>query len=75
MDNAIQIDVIKRVEGFEHLLQCNMYADGITIKIFLHMNSYEELIQSGFFIRDGKSLDSANVLNTTKVYKKEVGND
>lgn len=30
---------------------------------------YENLIRDGFFIRDGKERDSANVLNTTEVYE------
>ena len=73
--DKIQIDVIKRVPNAAHLFECNLYANGIVVKIFMHEIRYAALIESGFFIRDGKSIDSANILNTTNVYRKEVKND
>lgn len=62
----IQIDVKNIIAGFAH---CTMYTGERCVKILIQEYEYENLIRDGFFIRDGKSRDGANVLNTTKVYK------
>jgi hypothetical protein len=64
-DNYVQIDVKEIKEN--HVI-CNMYTGVLCVKIAIGKNDYEELIRKGFFIRDGKSRDSANVLNTTETY-------
>lgn len=66
MEKAVQIDVISGETG--GVYKCNLYAAGRCVKIFMHQHDYEALIHDGFFIRDGKSFDSAGVLNTTKMY-------
>ena len=63
----IQIDVTQ-IKG--NTVMCNMYTGVLCVRIAMSNRDYEELIRKGFFIRDGKTLDSANVLNTTEVYKK-----
>lgn len=62
----IQIDVKNIVAGFAH---CNLYTDHRCVKILILEYEYENLVKDGFFIRDGKTKDSANVINTTEVYK------
>jgi len=47
---------------------CNLYTPERCIKIYFTVYDYEQLIKDGFFIRDGKERDSANVLNTTLNY-------
>lgn len=51
------------------MIRCSMYTGERCIKIFMEKYEYENLIRDGFFIRDGKERDSANVLNTTEVYE------
>jgi hypothetical protein len=67
MENTVQIDVISGESG--GVYKCNLYAAGRCVRIYMHQQDYELLIQDGFFIRDGKTFDSAGVLNTTKEYK------
>lgn len=68
--STIQIDVkVKHNEWIE----CTLYADGRAVRIFMHEANYKALMHDGFFIRNGKELDSANVLNTTEVYEKKGG--
>lgn len=68
-DNYIQIDAMVIVEN---VVSCNMYTGKRCVKIAMHKNDYDELIRTGFFIRDGKAKDSANVLNTTTCYYPEL---
>lgn len=71
--SSVQIDVKKVYPDkvFEQV-QCNLYTGERCVKICMSLNDYENLISDGFFIRDGKTEDSAKVLNTTALYKKEV---
>ncbi|MDF2189324.1 hypothetical protein [Paraflavitalea sp. CAU 1676] len=64
-DNYVQIDVKNIKDGFA---RCNMYTGGRCVQIVMQEADYKELIRDGFFIRDGKSKDSADVINTTKTY-------
>lgn len=65
MKEKIQIDV-KSVD--ERVVICNLYTSERCVKIVMANDDYHSLIRDGFFIRDGKELDSANVLNTTDTY-------
>jgi hypothetical protein len=64
-DNYVQIDV-KEIRD-NHVI-CNMYTGVLCVKIAIGLNDYNELTRKGFFIRDGKTKDSAGVLNTTLTY-------
>lgn len=64
----IQIDV-KTVCEETNVARCNLYAGGRCVKIIMSKSDYDNLVRDGFFIRDGKELDSANVLNTTEAYE------
>lgn len=64
---TIQIDVIGPVEGTE-LMKCKLYVDGNASIILMNKFDYERLSSDGFFVRDGKHLDSAGVLNTTNSF-------
>ena len=63
----IQIDVIKINTEQTHV-QCNMYTEDNCVKIYMSITDYESLLADKFFVRDGKTVDSANVLNTSEVY-------
>ena len=63
---TIQIDVIS--EETNGIYKCNLYAAGRCVRIYLHQHDYEALIEDNFFIRNGKTFDSAGVLNTTEEY-------
>lgn len=65
----IQIDVLNPTVD-NKLMVCNLYTGDRCIKIYMTAYDYTQLISDGFFIRDGKELDSANVLNTTDKYHK-----
>lgn len=67
MDQHIQIDVNK-IDENTGCVTCGMYTGGSWVKILMHRNDYETLIREGFFIRDGKTTDSAGILNTTKTF-------
>lgn len=49
----------------------NLYTDNRCVRIYIQASDYQQLIADKFFIRDGKEKDSANVINTTAVYRKE----
>lgn len=68
-DMNIQIDV-KRVT--DQYAICNLYTPVSCVEIVMRKSDYEYLIHKGFFIRDGKEVDSANVLNTTDIYAKQL---
>ena len=67
---TMQIDVIGPVEGTE-LIKCKLYIDGRVCVIGMSQYDYEELIREKVFIRDGKSVDSAGVINTTNTFVEE----
>ncbi|MCE3278047.1 MAG: hypothetical protein K0S44_238 [Bacteroidetes bacterium] len=66
MGKSVQIDVISGEDN--GIYKCNLYAGGRCVRVFMHQHDYELLIHDGFFIRDGKSFDSAGVLNTSRTY-------
>ncbi|MCT4588341.1 MAG: hypothetical protein N4A71_11000 [Carboxylicivirga sp.] len=61
----VQIDVKEIKKGWAI---CNLYTGKRCIEVVMPEKHYHELMQDGFFIRDGKERDSANVLNTTDVF-------
>lgn len=64
---TIQIDVIEKIEGTQ-LMKCKLYTDENIVIIIMNELDYERLKKEGIFIRDGKSRDSAGVLNTTNTF-------
>lgn len=64
---TMQIDVIEEVKGTQYL-QCKLYIDGNASVILMNKIDYERLKEEGIFIRDGKSRDSAGVINTTNTF-------
>ncbi len=69
----LQIDVLQ-VDQAKNIVTCNLYTGERCVKIYMSNNDYEYLKRDGFFIRDGKEADSADILNTTYGYinEKEV---
>jgi hypothetical protein len=65
-ERHVQLDAIS-IEG--NTVICNLYTGVYCAKISMSKSDYEYLIHKGFFIRDGKEADSADVLNTTDVYR------
>lgn len=70
----MQIDV-KNVDALKNLAICNLYTGDRCVKIAMAHSDYLELIQDGFFVRDGKEADSAAVINTTHVYHRKGEKD
>lgn len=66
----MQIDVVGSVDGTE-LMKCKLYIDGRVCVFGLSRFDYEELVREKVFIRDGKSVDSAGVINTTNTFVEE----
>lgn len=64
----IQIDVIK-ANIDTGLVTCNLITEASSTKVFISMYDYKKLIKENFFVRDGETLDSANILNTTETYQ------
>lgn len=64
----VQIDVMRFLSNAP-FIECNLYANDRCVKMYITVSTYECLVKDGFFIRDGKEYDSANVLNTTEQYK------
>lgn len=67
-NKSIQIDVKGPKKDDPSYMECNLWINGYVTKVYMPKISYEILIDIGFFIRDGKEVDSANVLNTTKTF-------
>ncbi|WP_260395710.1 hypothetical protein [Phocaeicola dorei] len=49
-------------------MKCKLYTDENIVIIMMNELDYERLKEEGIFIRDGKSRDSAGVLNTTNTF-------
>lgn len=67
MISKLQIDVLEPIE-FSRFVRCNLYIDGAATRILMHETEYNRLTREGFFVRDGRTKDSAGVLNTSRVY-------
>ena len=68
MEKTLQIDVKGNMPDNSNIMECNLYVDGRCCKIFMSRVDYEALNYDGVFIRDGRAIDSANVINTTNVF-------
>ena len=66
---TLQIDVIAPIG--DDLMKCKLYVDGRVYVIGMSRYDYEELMREKVFIRDGKSVDSAGVINTTNTFIEE----
>lgn len=64
----LQIDVKGPEPSNPELIRCNIYVDGRCCAFWTTKSNYEALMYDKVFIRDGKTLDSANILNTTNVF-------
>lgn len=64
----MQIDVVE-VNTELHRVTCSLYTGDRCVRIYMSTSDYAALIRDGFFIRDGRSKDSANILNTTLEYQ------
>lgn len=63
----IQIDVVKILH---ESVVCKMLINNdMYVGMMMSKMDYELLKENGFFIRDGKTEDSAGCWNTTSVYK------
>lgn len=67
---TLQIDVIGPVEGTD-MVKCKLYANGRVCMFWTTQSNYEALMFDKIFIRDGKSVDSAGVINTTNTFIEE----
>jgi hypothetical protein len=67
-DIYVQVDVKSETPEWT---TCNMYTGVLCVEIAMRTSDYKELIRKGFFIRDGKTKDSANILNTTETFIRE----
>jgi hypothetical protein len=65
---TLQIDVIGPIAGSKGIVGCKLYFDGKCLSFCISDIMYEELMKDGFFVRNGKERDSANVLNTSNVF-------
>ena len=65
----LQIDVLGPSKQDENIIECNIYIDGRCCRFYTSKSNYEALMYDKVFIRDGKEKDSANVLNTTNIFK------
>ena len=70
----LQIDVKGKLKNTT-LMRCNLYFNGVCHTMYIPESEYKTLISEKFFIRDEKTKDSANVLNTTNVYEEQNYND
>ena len=64
----MQIDVIQILEH-SGVVKCNLYTGDRCVTVLMKIEEYELLIKDGFFLRNGKTKDSAGVLNTTWEYQ------
>ena len=67
MESKSQIDVLGPIESSQYMLY-KLYVDGAATRILMHETDYDRLVREGFFVRDGRTKDSAGVLNTSRVY-------
>lgn len=73
MENrTLQIDVKGEEPQNKDLICCNIYVDGRSYRFWTTKSEYELMLDDKVFIRNGKHLDSANVLNTTNVFVEDI---
>ncbi|RQO65094.1 hypothetical protein DBR40_24800 [Pedobacter sp. KBW01] len=69
MRRKLQIDVKGTAENNDNIIECCLIFDGRSCIFYLSKANYEALMYDGLFIRDGKSRDSANIINTTNLFE------
>lgn len=67
-NRKLQIDVVEFVDDLS-MVECKLIIDGRAGLFYMSKSNYEAFMFDGLFIRDGKEKDSANVINTTHVFK------
>lgn len=67
---TLQIDVVGPVKDTE-FMKCKLYADGRVCVFYMTKSNYDALVFDKIFIRDGKTVDSAGVINTTNAFIEE----
>lgn len=65
---ALQIDVLGEVEQDNNLIICRLTIDERDCRFIISKHDYEGLMADDVFVRDGKTQDSANVWNTTRMF-------
>lgn len=65
---TLQIDVMGPMGTNPEIIECNIYIDGRCCRFYTSRSNYEALMYDKVFIRDGKTRDSAGVLNTTNTF-------
>lgn len=68
-DNYLQIDVYN--DNTDHTTNAIRIVINTTVGCFTALmspNEYNAAVRSGFFIRDGKTIDSAGCINTSNMY-------
>ena len=65
--HLLVILMIGKIEGTQ-FMKCKLYTNENIVIIMMNEFDYERLKEEGIFIRDGKSRDSAGVLNTTNTF-------
>ena len=60
-------EYVGKIEGTQ-FMKCKLYTNENIVIIMMNEFDYERLKEEGIFIRDGKSRDSAGVLNTTNTF-------
>jgi hypothetical protein len=63
---GLQIDVKTTTDA--NTMRLNIYIDGTCYPAYISKEMYELMLEDGVFIRDGKTVDSANVINTTSMF-------
>lgn len=66
----MQIDVIGSVKG-TGFMKCKLYVDGRVCVFYMTESNYKALMYDKIFIRDGQTIDSAGVINTTNTFIEE----
>ena len=70
---TLQIDVMGVEPNFDsirkdELIRCKLYVDGRACIFWTTEANYKALIYDGFFVRDGKNVDSSGAVNTTNTF-------
>lgn len=68
----LQIDVMGEEPRNKEMIWCKIHIDRRCCIFWTTKANYEALKYDKVFIRDGKTRDAANVLNTTNVFIEEV---
>ncbi len=71
-NRKLQIDVKGPSESNNNIMVCNLYIDGRCCRFYMSRVDYEALMYDGVFLRDGKTADSADVINTTNLYEEQL---